>query len=360
VADNFDMAYAVILAGGYGTRFWPKSRQKKPKQLCTLGGSDKTLLEITLDRLEGIIPPERRIIITNKEQEAPTRSVVGERVKHIVAEPCSRNTAPAILLAALLIDKLAAAGEKPVMISLHADHAISDLDAFLGTLRTGISLARDKKLVLLGCIPTHPATGYGYIKRGAPLASPQAFHVAHFEEKPPRERAEKFVRSGDYYWNSGIFIWEVPTLLEEFSHYQPVLLEQLGSSVTITGQLGANLSTVYPSLTPVSIDEGIIENSKRVVVIESAFGWNDIGSWTALGDLYPSDEQGNVALGDILLLDCKNTLVESEGIFVAALGVENLVIVATKDALLICPQERSQEIKRIVGELEKRHRKELL
>ncbi len=360
MADKFAGAYAVILAGGSGTRFWPKSRKNKPKQLCSFGTNEKPLLEITLDRLDGCIPAERRIIITNREQEALTRALVKDRVAHLVSEPCSRNTAPAILLAALLIEKLSGPEEKPLMISLHADHAIADHDAFVSTLESGLRLARNQYLVLIGCVPSYPATGYGYIKRGAPLALAGAFSVAHFEEKPPRARAETFVRSGSYYWNSGIFIWQTSTLLEEFACYQAELLEQLGAAVYAQNDSKLSLDPCYQTLQPVSIDEGIIEKSQRVVVIQSDFGWNDIGSWTALKELYPTDSHGNIGIGEVLLLDCKNTLVESEGTFVAALGVENLIIVASKDALLICPQERSQEIKRIVSELEKQGRHQLL
>ncbi len=354
--------YAVILAGGSGTRFWPKSRQASPKQLCALGGSKETMLEITLARLDGFVPPERRLIVTHKDQAEATRKVVGSRCPLIVAEPEARNTANALALAALEIGKMGG-GADAVMISLHADHVIANVEAFKNSLRTAVAVAESGDLCLIGIVPKYPETGYGYIERGTARPEPGAYRVASFREKPERKLAEEFVASKQFYWNAGLFVFPVSTLLAELSAKLPSTvsaLEGVAAGCKSLAQVsGEKLAAVYGSLPKISIDHAVLEVSKRVSVVEADIGWQDVGSWDALSQCFSVDQLRNFTSGDVLLIDSEDCTVDSDGPMTAVLGMKDVVVVHAKGAILVCPKNRAQDVKMIVDRLKESGRSEL-
>jgi mannose-1-phosphate guanylyltransferase len=346
--------YAVILAGGSGTRFWPKSRQKWPKQLCALGGSDETMLEITLSRLDGFVPPERRLLVTHQDQAAATRKIVGSRCLVVIAEPEAKNTANALALAAIEITKMGG-GSDAIMLSLHADHVIRNVSGFIRSLETAIDVARRGDLCLIGIVPKYPETGYGYIERGAALAESGAYKVASFREKPERRLAEEFVQSRRFYWNAGLFVFPVRTLLSELEVKLPstvAALRQMALPLkSLTDVSPKQFAEVYAGLPKISIDHAVLEVSKQVSVVEADIGWQDVGSWDALGQCFDTDQAGNFVQGDALLIDSSGCTVDSDGPFVAVLGVQDMVVVHAKNAVLVCPKSRAQDVKLIVDRL---------
>lgn len=359
--------YVTILAGGSGTRFWPKSRHLTPKQLTRIGGAAKTMLELTLERLDGFIPPERRLIVTHQDQAAKTKAIVGTAVAAVVAEPQARNTANALALAALQIEAMATAAgiQDPVMISLHADHLIRDVPAFLTALDHAVRAARSGWLTLLGITPEYPETGYGYIEQGAPLAGlQQTFAVTSFREKPPLAVAQDFIARGGFLWNAGLFVWKTGVLLGELSERLPATVQGLrGLSRPQSGFTQVDteaFSKLYAALPKISIDNAVLEVSRKVTVVPATIGWQDIGSWDALDRCFSGDAAGNLVFGDALLIDAKGTTIDTDGTFVAALGVEDLVVVAAHGAVLVCPKARAQDVKLIVERLKSLGRQELI
>lgn len=358
--------YSVILAGGSGTRFWPKSRHFQPKQLCRIGKADRTMIEITLDRLDGFIPPERRIIVTHKDQIAKTREITGEQCKHFLAEPEARNTANALALAALHIKKIHKGDNPPVMVSLHADHMIAKVDAFLQSLAHAATLAQQGFLTLVGIVPEYPETGYGYIERGDGLSGVSGgFKVASFREKPELPVAAEYVKSGKFYWNAGMFVWQVDTIINELNAVLRQTVDKL--SALLQGTTGGfdhvapdKLAAVYASLPKISIDHAVLEVSKNVAVVAADIGWQDVGSWDALARTFPPDEHGNLMIGNGCLINSENTTVDTDGPFVAALGVKDHVIVHAAGAILVCPKEKAQDVKLIVDWLKEKGRLDLI
>ncbi len=346
--------YAVILAGGSGTRFWPKSRQKSPKQLCALGGSHETMLEVTLSRLDGFIPPERRLIVTHKDQAEATRQIVGVRCPVVIAEPEARNTANALALAAIEISKMGGTADA-IMVSLHADHVIEKLDVFRQSLEAAIQVARSGDLCLIGIVPKYPETGYGYIERGEARAERGAFRVASFREKPERQLAEEFIASKKFYWNAGLFVFPVATLLSELESKLPetvASLRALAASVPSFTKVSEDLfAKVYAALPKISIDHAVLEVSKRVSVVEADIGWQDVGSWDALGQCFKTDKLGNFIQGDALLIDSSGCTIDTDGPLTAVLGLKDMVVVHAKGAILVCPKARAQDVKLIVDQL---------
>ncbi len=365
--SSLDDCYVAVLAGGSGTRFWPKSRHLRPKQLTRLGGEPLTMIELTLARLDGFVPPERRLIVTHQDQAAGTRALVGESLV-ILEEPDARNTANALALAALQIEAMHAARGgrgKPVMISLHADALIKDLPAFLRSLTTAAQAARAGRLALVGIEPEYPETGYGYIERGAPLSGAEgAFAVASFREKPPKALAEEFLARGTFLWNAGIFVWRTDTLLSELEAKLPETVRSLRDLMQpADGFLSVDrerMREVYGGLPKISIDHAVLETSKNVAVVPAAIGWQDVGSWDALERCFPTDAQGNLVSGPAMLLDTKRTTVDTDGPFVALLGVEDLVVVVSGGAVLVCPKSRAQDVKAIVEALKAQGRTDLV
>ncbi len=361
-----DDVYAVILAGGSGTRFWPKSRHLKPKQLCKIGGQAETMIEVTLSRLEGLIPPERRMIVTHQDQMVLTKKIVGSKAGIFLAEPEAKNTANALAIAALEIERIHQGKPgKPVMISLHADHVIKDVAGFRGLLGKGVDVAKSGFLTLLGVFPEYPETGYGYIEQGQELKEVQgSYRVKSFREKPEYATAKSYVESGRFFWNAGLFVWEVDLILTELTKaLQPTIekLRQLrdkaGSFTTVAAK---DFRDVYHSLPKISIDHAVLEVSEHVAVIPAAMGWQDVGSWDAIARGFAPDGQGNNLLGDTFVLDTTGTTIDTDGPFVAAIGVTDQVIVAASGAILVCPKSRAQDVKKVVEWLEAKGRRELI
>jgi mannose-1-phosphate guanylyltransferase len=359
-----DHVYGVILAGGSGTRFWPKSRVKTPKQLCSLDGTGKTLIEYTLDRFENLIPPERRIIVTHKAQVEATKKIVGNKCHNIIAEPDARNTANALALAALEIETLHKS-DNAVFISLHADHVIKDVPQLHQSFAAGVSAATMGNLVLLGVKPRYPETGFGYIEAGSEL-QPSVFKVSSFREKPNLETAEAYIKTGRFLWNTGIFIFPVKHYLSELQHRLPEsvrLLKDLVSSISpksfqsITQE---KLSNAYSKLPKISVDHAVLEVSQSVCVVEAHIDWQDIGSWDALGECFGTNKDGNYMDGDILPIETTNCTLSTDGPLISALGVSGLVVAVSKGAVLICPKNRAQDVKLVVEQLAKNGRSDLL
>ena len=364
--------YGVVLAGGSGTRFWPKSRLKTPKQLCALGGQEQAMLSVTLDRFAPLVAPKRRMIVTHREQLTATKKIAGAKCPLLLPEPQAKNTAPAIALAALAIERLAE-GTDPVMISMHADHVITDLNEFNAVVTRAVATARSGWLTLLGVVPSYPETGYGYIERGQALhlqpfdGTNSPYEVAGFREKPDLATAQRYVESGRFLWNSGLFVFPVKTLLAELEQRLPKDMKALRSCLKKSVGPGKNpfdeakLAKVYPRLTKISIDEAVLEKSQKIAVIDADFGWQDVGSWDALAKAFPAtDENGNLIYGKAVTIDTSNTIIDTDGPLVATIGLHDMVVVHHKGAILVCPKSRAQEVKKIVEALQAGKRKDLL
>src|ERR1700720_717255 len=347
--------YALILAGGSGERFWPLSRRARPKQLLSLV-SKKTLLEETLARLEGLIPRERVLILTNTEQESAVRKLLGNFPKeNILAEPAKRDTAAAI---ALGTGWVAMRDHSATMIVLPADHLINNRLAFQETMGRAAAAAEETGgLVTIGIKPTWACPGFGYIEQGEPVhlrnrSDKDAIHrVLRFREKPNIDLAESFLRKGNFRWNAGMFVWSVPTVLSEFNRHAPELADFI-SQLRAPGNLERVLCERFSKLPRISFDYAIMEKADRVLVVEASFDWDDVGSWTAVARYFKNDGQGNAANCEITALESSNNIVfEQNDATIALLGVLNLIVVRTRDALLICHRHQAEKIKDLVGKL---------
>jgi mannose-1-phosphate guanylyltransferase len=346
--------HAVILAGGKGTRFWPKSRARLPKQLLPIV-SDRTMVQETVERLAPLIPAERVWVVTGEDHAGELRDQLPDvPAAQIVVEPIGRNTAPAIGLAAALI---ARADPRATMVVLPADHHIRYGDRFRETLARAIDLASaGTLLVTIGIEPTTPETAYGYIERGEEIAAGKN-RVRRFTEKPDRTLAEEFVRSGRYLWNSGIFVWKVGAIRDALARHLPDVVRGLERFVAAGSE---EVAAAYRAIPDQSIDYGVLEKADNVAVVPGDFGWDDIGSWTALLRLGPADADGNVVRGRVLALSSRGNLAASDKRLIALIGVEGLVVIDTEDAVLVCSADRVQDVKQIVDELHRRGWKEHL
>ncbi len=347
--------YVLILAGGSGERFWPLSRKSRPKQLLALFGPE-TLLEATLRRLDGLVPAKNILILTNADQEAAVRALAKSLpAENIVAEPAKRDTAAAI---ALGVGWVAVRDAQATMIVLPADHLIQDAIAFQKTLRTAAAAARQTgELVTIGIQPTWACPGFGYIEMGPPVKiaeandGPAVHDVVRFREKPNAELAEQFLRQGNFRWNAGMFIWTIPAILSALRRHAPEL-GMFVSRLHSGEDFQMLLRDVFPTLPKISVDYAIMEKSARVLMVESAFDWDDIGSWTALAKYLPVLEAGNVANAEITTLEADNNLIYSTSKRrIAMLGVSDLIVVETADALLICNRHEAEKIKHLVAKV---------
>jgi mannose-1-phosphate guanylyltransferase len=351
--------FGLIMAGGKGKRFWPKSRERHPKQLLKIFG-EKTMIQSTVERLKPAIPAERIFVVSTETQMSLLKKQLsGLPAKNFIIEPKGKNTAPCIGLAALFMEKIDPDG---VMAVFPADHLITNDAAFLKTLKIGAKVAAESgSLVTLGIEPTYPATAYGYIQfkeEIGKLNGIEVFKVKTFAEKPNLPTAERFLSSGDFLWNSGVFIWKIKTILAAIEEYLPHIYDGL---LDIREAIGTKkeaetINRVYCQIKSISIDYGVMEHAEDVVVLKGAFGWNDLGSWDEVYKLHDKDENDNVLLGEHIVKDGRGNLVDAPKKCVALLGVDNLVVVDTDDAILICPRERAQEVQEIV---EIAHRKKL-
>jgi mannose-1-phosphate guanylyltransferase len=349
--------YAVIMAGGRGTRFWPRSREKKPKHLLDIV-SKRTIIQETFDRIRSLIPPENILIVTGKKHARELIKQLPEiPAQNIIIEPVGKNTAACIGLAALHIQKKV---PDAVMVVLPSDHAITDSRKYLEVISAAAKVAdQEGGLVTIGIKPSGPETGFGYLEGGDSLgrvAGKEVFRVKSIREKPDLLKARKFVQSGNFYWNSGMFIWKASTIMNEINRFLPEL--HLGL-MTIKESLGtpkekATVPKVYKKLKSISIDYGVMEKAGNVFVLPGDFGWSDVGSWDALWEISAKDTQGNALIGggSAIFTDAEGALVYSSKKLVALVGVEDLIIVETKDALLICKKGRSQDVKKVVDALE--------
>ena len=355
-------AYTVIMAGGSGTRFWPLSRRKHPKQLLELFGRG-TLLEQTVGRLLSLIPADRTYVYTN---ELIRREVCRRlpQIPHaqIVAEPASRNTAPTLGVAA---HEIARRDPHGVMVVLPADHTIAKSAEFLRVLRAGCRVAQgDGKTVVIGLKPTRPDTGFGYVRVGAREArvnGQDIYPVEKFTEKPALAVARRYVASGRYFWNGGMFIWRASTLLENFARYQPIMADQLARLAAAGGIRSATaFRRLFPRFEKISIDYAIMEKISNIHAVAADIGWNDVGSWAVVYDLSATDAEANVRPQRSLCLDSRGNMIVADKKFVVTVGVHDLVIVQTDDALMVCPRDRSQDVGKAVQALEKAGLRELL
>ena len=357
--------YAVIMAGGRGTRFWPRSRETKPKHLLDIVSS-RTIVQETVDRIKPLIPARNILIVTGKKHARELiRQLPEIPAQNIIIEPVGKNTAACIGLAALHILKKV---PDAVMVVLPSDHAIGNTSEYLAIISAAAKVANQEEgLVTIGIKPTGPETGFGYIEQGQSsgnVSGKEIFRVKSIREKPDLLKAREFVQSGKFYWNSGMFIWKASTILKEIERCLPDLYTGL---IKIKEVLGTSreaviVPKVYKGLASISIDYGVMEKADNAFMLPGDFGWSDVGSWDALWEISAKDNQGNALTGggSAIFTDTEGALVYSPKKLVALVGVKDLIIVETKDALLICQKGRSQDVKKVVDTLEAAKKKKYL
>lgn len=352
--------YAVIMAGGVGSRFWPRSRERTPKQLLEIFGKG-TMIQNTVSRLSDIIDPHNIIIVTNKVQKSlVVRQLPQIPEENLIVEPLGRNTAPCVGLAAILLARI---DPEAVMMVLPADHIMQNEEEFRRVMRLATWVAYESgSLVTVGIEPTRPETGYGYIQvvdeddGENPYFSRGVYKVKTFAEKPNLATAKQFLESGDFLWNSGMFIWRVDAILREIERLLPELHAHLKEISRVIGSEAYNstVETVYRMIRSISIDYGVMEKAGKVLVIRGNFGWSDVGSWDEVCRLSGKDDHGNTVTGKAFLLDTRNTMIQAHDTFVATIGVDDLIIVVSDDGVLVCRQGRSQDVKEIVDYLRRK------
>ena len=355
------MLIPVILSGGAGTRLWPVSREGHPKPFMTLPDGE-TLLGKTYRRAASLLGSHGDIVtVTNRDYYFQSKdhyqdAHLGHHRGHFVLEPMGRNTAPAIAAAALALQALH--GNEAIMVVMPADHLIQNEEAFRAAVKHAVALAECGHLVTFGIVPTAPETGFGYIERGAPLDELGATKVAQFKEKPDLQTASHYLDSGNFLWNSGMFCFSVASVLAELQTHAPELLEQAGACLAAStlveagGCLQQELSAShFEQMSDISIDYALMERSDNVVVVPASFDWSDIGSWGAVSNLIAADAQNNRASGEALFIDSHNNFVQSDGRMVATVGVDNLIVIDTADAVLVAHADRAQDVRKVVKQL---------
>jgi len=352
---------ALIMAGGRGERFWPKSRQDMPKQFLSLTDDDKTMIQLTVERIRPLVDIEDIYIATNQDYRGLVRRQLPELPEqNILCEPVGKNTAPCIGLGAMHIAKKY---EDALMFVLPSDHLIKMDKIFLRSLQDACDVAEQgENLVTIGITPNSPETGYGYIRFDAEHTLGRAFRVEQFVEKPDLERAKEYLASGQYMWNSGMFTWKVSTILKNIQTFMPDTyegLQRIGQAIG-TEQETEVLGREFMAFKSESIDYGIMEKASNIYILTSAFGWDDVGSWLAVGRIKKTNDLGNIVSGNAITVDTKNTIIQGEKKLIAAVGLENIIIVDTPDALLVCEKDHAGEIKKVLENLKICNRTEYL
>jgi mannose-1-phosphate guanylyltransferase len=352
-------AMVVIMAGGQGSRFWPLSRGRLPKQFLSISESGESLIQATVRRIEPLVGSERVCVIANSSFESLIREHVPSAT--FIEEPEARNTAACIGLAA--VSTMVSSGRDPVLVVLPADHAVKSEELLRAALAEGISQARENDvLVTIGIPPTHANTGYGYIKRGEPLSG-RAYRVDRFYEKPNSQRAQKYLEQGGYSWNSGMFVWRASVILEAFREHLPEVYDGLLEIRGILESRGSRqrIAEIFKQFESISIDFGVLEHARNCVVIEAEeFGWSDVGSWDQWAENFALDEEGNLVKGDAIAIDSHGCVVRGHNRLIAAVGLKDIVIIDSGDALLVVSREHVQDVRKVVAELKQRGRSELV
>ncbi|BAY52374.1 phosphomannose isomerase / guanosine 5'-diphospho-D-mannose pyrophosphorylase [Thermostichus vulcanus NIES-2134] len=352
----------VILSGGVGSRLWPLSRQAHPKQFIRLTPEGKSLLQQTWQRVQGLPQLQPPLVVANEAHRflvAEQFQELGVTPTRILLEPVGRNTAPAITVAALYVTEVLASDA--LLLVLPADHLIQDVAHFQWGLQRGFSAAAKDWLVTFGIAPTSPHTGYGYIRRGESLSDPDTYRVAEFVEKPDLATAEAYLAAGNYLWNSGMFLFRAQSFLAELAQQQPQILDycrlalRQGREDLDFIRLGKKAFDQCPNL---SVDYGLMEKTQKAAVVPLDCGWSDVGSWSSLWEILPKDEWGNSCRGDVLVYNSKDCFAQSQHRLVALVGVDNLMVVETADAILIAHREAAQQVKQVVEQLQARNRSE--
>lgn len=351
---NLQHAYAVIMAGGKGERFWPLSTARRPKQLLDLAGGKPLILQ-AVDRLDGLVPSERILIVTNQSLVEPIRTMLGQgSAVGVLGEPVGRDTAAAIAAGAAWIKRR---DPDAVFCVLTADHVIGDLPTFRDVLARGLELcASNDVLMTIGIEPAEPSSAYGYIEAGAlwrKAGSVEFFRVQRFVEKPTVEKAREYLATKRYAWNSGMFVWSVRNVQKAFAEFRPVLADKIEawSACANEAEFIRALERDFPGLDKISIDYAVMEKAQNIVICKGTFAWDDVGSWPALESHLPRDDHDNAVKGDVETLDSARNIVVSDGRLTALVGVDDLVVVQAEGVTLVCSKERSQDIKGLLARL---------
>jgi mannose-1-phosphate guanylyltransferase len=361
--NHIDHFWGVIPAGGSGTRLWPLSRSARPKFLLPLLG-EQSLLQQTFARIRKLAPPERILVVCGPAHAAAvTRQLPEIPEANVIIEPSPAGTGPALALASALIQRQ---DRRAVMGSFAADHDVTDVDAFCDAVRTAVAASQVGDLVTIGLTPTRPETGYGYIERTDDIRinrpTGTAYRAARFVEKPDLERAKEYVESGNFLWNASMFIWRVDSLASELRRLQPEILDGVQKIAAAWESRDQERVTaqIWATLPNVTIDQGLMELASRVAVVPAEMGWSDVGDWHGLGELISQDELGNSVRGDMMQIDTTNSVVWSEsGRVIATIGIDNIVVVDTEDALLVVDRSRAQEVRKVVDHLKEAMRSRL-
>ena len=352
------------MAGGKGERFWPKSRTNLPKQFLSLTNDGKSMIQHTVERLEGLVELENVYVVTNKlYEDLIVEHIPNLPLENIIIEPEAKNTAPCIGLAAVHIAKK---NPESKMIVLPSDHLIKFNEIFLDTLKLGLEVVEDdENIVTIGITPNYPETGYGYInfKKGvSPHEITNVYEVLRFVEKPDLERAKQYLTSGEYLWNSGMFIWKVSTILKCFEDFLPEIytgLKEIETTIYTEKYLEI-LKKVFSEIPSESIDYGIMEKANNIYVIPGNFGWDDVGSWLSLERINNTNQDGNIISGNVVTVKTKNSIIQGSKKLIATIGLEDIIIVDTDDALLICNKDNTQEVKEVIANLKASNKTEYL
>ena len=350
---------AVIMAGGRGERFWPKSRNSCPKQFLSLTSDGETMIRKTVNRLRPMVEAEDIFIVTNAAYKDLVKEQLPEVPEdNILAEPCARNTAPCIAFAAAVIGRKY---DDAVMLVLPSDHLIGYEDIYVSTLKKAVAVAEEgKNLVTIGITPTYPETGYGYINFGKEAGS--AYEVERFVEKPDLPTAKKYLASGKYLWNSGMFVWKISSIMTDLKEFMPDIYEgalRIGEAFG-TEKFTETLVKEFTAFTSESIDFGIMEKASNIYTIPGSFGWDDVGSWLAVERINETDDDKNYVEGDVITVDSKRTTICGGKRLVAAIGTRDIIIVDTDDVLLVCSKNNTQDVKKVIAQLKEHGRNELI